>query len=54
MSELNGPGVAFECEKNGMHLWEEQYLLKVVDPQTGEESELVATILVREGMPISR
>lgn len=37
MSELNGPGVAFECEeKNGMHLWEDQYLLEVVDPHNGE------------------
>jgi phenylacetate-CoA ligase len=50
MSELNGPGVAFECaEKSGMHLWEDQYLLEVIDPQTGEPlspgegSVLVAT-----------
>jgi phenylacetate-CoA ligase len=61
MSELNGPGVAFECEeKSGMHLWEDQYLLEVVDPQTGEplspgeEGELVATTLGREGMPLIR
>jgi phenylacetate-CoA ligase len=61
MSELNGPGVAFECEeKNGMHLWEDRYLLEVVDPQTGEElgtgeeGELVVTTLDREAMPIIR
>jgi phenylacetate-CoA ligase len=61
MSELNGPGVAFECEeKNGMHLWEDQYLLEVVNPQTGEklapgeEGELVITTLGREAMPIIR
>jgi phenylacetate-CoA ligase len=50
MSELNGPGVAFECaEKREMHLREDQYLLEVIDPQTGEPlspgegSVLVAT-----------
>ena len=37
LSEMNGPGVAFECEhKCGMHLWEDNYLLEIVDPQTGE------------------
>lgn len=61
MSELNGPGVAFECEgKNGMHLWEDQYLLEVVDPNNGEElgpgeeGELVITTLGREAMPLLR
>jgi len=61
MSELNGPGVAFECEeKNGMHLWEDQYLLEVVDPDNGEvlapgeEGELVITTLGREAMPLLR
>jgi len=55
MSELNGPGVAFECEeKNGMHLWEDNYLLEVANPSTGEilapgeEGELVITTLGRE------
>lgn len=61
MSELNGPGVAFECEeKSGMHFWEDQYLLEVVNPRTGEalgpgeEGELVVTTLAREAMPIIR
>ncbi|MGB7532495.1 MAG: phenylacetate--CoA ligase [Halobacteriota archaeon] len=61
MSELNGPGVAFECEqKSGMHLWEDSYLLEVVNPDTGEvlapgeEGELVVTTLNREAMPILR
>ncbi len=36
LSEMNGPGVAFECHlKNGMHLWEDQFLMEIVDPQTG-------------------
>jgi len=61
LSEMNGPGVAFECpEKNGMHVWEDSFLLEVVDPQTlkpvseGEEGELVFTTLTREGMPLLR
>ncbi len=61
MSELNGPGVAFECEeKCGMHLWEDSYLLEVVDQETGEklapgeEGELVISTIDREAMPILR
>ncbi|HID20015.1 MAG TPA: phenylacetate--CoA ligase family protein [Methanophagales archaeon] len=61
MSELNGPGVAFECEeKSGMHLWEDSYLLEVVDPDTGEklgpgeEGELVISTIDRVAMPILR
>ena len=61
LSEMNGPGVAFECEgKAGMHLWEDQFLMEVVDPKTGEPmpdgktGELVLTTLCREAMPILR
>lgn len=61
LSEMNGPGVAFECpEQNGMHLWEDAYLLEIIDPITlkpvtdGEEGELVLTTLDREGMPLLR
>lgn len=61
LSEMNGPGVAFECaHKAGMHLWEDAYLLEVVDPETGEPvpegevGELVLTTLRRRGMPILR
>ncbi len=61
LSEMNGPGVAFECrEQSGMHLWEDAYLAEVIDPDTlepvapGEVGELVLTTLCREGMPILR
>jgi phenylacetate-CoA ligase len=61
LSEMCGPGVAFECPaQNGMHIWEDHFLVEVVDPQTlkplpdGEEGELVLTTLVRDGMPIVR
>ncbi len=37
LSEMNGPGVAFECEhKCGMHLWEDNFLVEILDPRTGE------------------
>lgn len=61
LSEMNGPGVAFECpEQNGMHVWEDAYLLEVLDPQTlepvppGVIGELVFTNLTRQGMPLIR
>ncbi len=61
LSEMNGPGVAFECQyKEGMHVWEDSYILEVVNPVTGEpledggEGEIVFTTLKREGMPIIR
>ncbi|HSR12202.1 MAG TPA: phenylacetate--CoA ligase, partial [Thermodesulfobacteriota bacterium] len=61
LSEMNGPGVAFECpEKNGMHFWEDDFLVEVIDPKTekpvaeGEEGELVFTTLNREAMPLIR
>jgi phenylacetate-CoA ligase len=61
LSEMNGPGVAFECpRKNGMHVWEDAFLVEVIDPQTleprepGRDGELVLTTLTREAMPIIR
>jgi len=61
MSEMNGPGVAFECkEQNGLHIWEDYYIAEIVDPITlepvpdGEVGELVLTTLRREGMPLLR
>ncbi|MGA3269079.1 MAG: phenylacetate--CoA ligase [Verrucomicrobiota bacterium] len=61
LSEMNGPGVAFECaEKHGMHLWEDHFVIEIIDPQTGEPvrdgeaGELVMTTLCREAMPLLR
>lgn len=61
LSEMNGPGVAFECpEQNGLHVWEDAYLLEVLDPRTlepvppGVIGELVFTNLTRQGMPLLR
>lgn len=61
LSEMNGPGVAFECQaKNGLHLWEDGFLGEIVNPKTlepvpdGETGELVLTCLCREATPILR
>ncbi len=61
LSEMNGPGVAFECqEKEGMHLWEDNFYLEVINPSTGEtlpdgeEGELVISAINREAMPLLR
>ena len=61
MSEMCGPGVGFECkEQNGLHFWEDYYIVEIVDPETlepvpdGEIGELVLTTLQREAMPLIR
>lgn len=61
LTEMNGPGVAFEClEKNGLHLWEDNFIVEIVDPVTGEQlpegadGEMVLTSLCREAMPVMR
>ena len=58
LSEMNGPGVGFECpEQNGMHMWEDSYIVEIINPQTlepvadGEVGELVMTTLRRTAMP---
>ena len=61
MSEMCGPGVGFECpEQNGLHFWEDYYIVEIVNPETlepvpdGEIGELVLTTLCREAMPLLR
>ncbi|MDP8215558.1 MAG: phenylacetate--CoA ligase [Candidatus Euphemobacter frigidus] len=61
LSEMNGPGVAFECgASDGMHVWEDNYIVEVIDPESGESlppgkiGEVVLTTLNREAMPLIR
>lgn len=61
MSEMSGPGVAFECTcQNGMHLWEDCFIAEIINPETlqpvpdGEIGELVLTTLDRDAMPLIR
>jgi len=61
LTELGGPGVAFDCEaQNGLHINEDHYLAEIVDPATlepvplGEKGELIFTALQRRAMPLIR
>ncbi|MBQ7554668.1 MAG: phenylacetate--CoA ligase [Bacteroidaceae bacterium] len=61
ISEMMGPGVAFECqEQNGLHIWEDYFIVEIIDPVTlkpvpdGELGELVITTINREAMPLLR
>ena len=61
LSEIIGPGVAFECVyKNGLHINEDNFLPEIINPKTeeilrdGETGELVITSLNREAMPLIR
>ncbi len=61
LSEITGPGVACECEKQaGMHIQEDFFYPEIIDPATlkalphGEKGELVFTTLNKEGIPLLR
>ncbi len=61
LSEVLGPGVSCECpEQAGMHVWEDNFIVEVIDPDTGEvlpegsEGELVFTSLTKEAFPVMR
>ncbi|MDD1753953.1 MAG: phenylacetate--CoA ligase [Methanotrichaceae archaeon] len=60
LSEMFGPGVAFECpEQNGLHIWEDHFIVEVLDNNDrpcapGEPGELVLTSLTKEAMPLLR
>jgi phenylacetate-CoA ligase len=61
MAELYGPGVAIDCQyHNGLHVWEDHFIVEVIDPKTGEpvdveeKGELVFTTLTKDAMPLIR
>ena len=61
LTEISGPGVAFECsEQSGMHINEDHFIVEVIDPETGEvlpegsQGELVFTSLDKEAFPLLR
>ena len=62
LSEIMGPGVAMECieGRNGLHVFEDHFLVEVIDPETGEvlpygeKGELVFTTLTKEAFPLIR
>lgn len=61
LSEVMGPGVAYECEcQHGMHVSEDMFIPEIIDPDTGEvlpegaSGELVFTTITKEGFPVIR
>jgi phenylacetate-CoA ligase len=61
LTELSGPGVAFECcEQSGMHINEDHFIAEIIDPDTGEvlpegtKGELVFTSLTKQAFPLLR
>ena len=61
LSEVIGPGVAFECEcQNGLHISEDHFIPEIIDPETGEvlpegsAGELVFTCITKEALPLIR
>lgn len=61
LTEISGPGVAFECSaQDGMHINEDHFLAEIIDPDTGEvlpegsKGELVFTSLDKEAFPLLR
>ena len=61
LTEISGPGVAFECEEQtGMHINEDHFIPEIIDPNTGkvlpegEKGELVFTCLTKEAFPLLR
>ncbi len=61
LTELSGPGVAFECSaQSGMHINEDHFIAEIIDPDTeevlpeGTEGELVFTAIDKEAFPLLR
>jgi phenylacetate-CoA ligase len=61
LTELSGPGVAFECSaQTGMHINEDHFIAEIIDPVTeevlpdGEQGELVFTSLTKRAFPLIR
>jgi Coenzyme F390 synthetase len=61
LTELSGPGVAFECsDQHGMHINEDHFIAEIIDPETeevlpeGALGELVITAVDKEAFPMIR
>jgi phenylacetate-CoA ligase len=61
LTELYGPGACIDCRLHeGIHYWDDYYLVEVVDPVTGtplppgDEGELVVTTLRKQAQPLLR
>jgi len=62
LSEVMGPGVSMECAecRNGMHVFEDHFIVETIDPDSGEvlppgeTGELVFTTITKEAFPLVR
>ncbi len=62
LSEVIGPGVSIECyeEQRGLHIFEDHFIVEIIDPDTGENlpygetGELVFTSITKEAFPVIR
>ena len=61
LSEIAGPGVAFDCEcQNDLHINEDHFIPEIINPETGEvlpygeQGELVFTCISKEALPLIR
>ena len=62
LSEIMGPGVGMECcdAQDGLHIWEDHFLIEIIDTDTGEQlplgetGELVITTITKEAQPLVR
>jgi len=62
LSEIMGPGVAMECqeERHGMHIFEDHFLVEVINPETGEllppakRGNWIFTTITKEAFPLIR
>jgi len=61
MTETGGVGLGIDCsERRGIHVWEDEYIVEMVHPETGARlpdaaiGEMVITTLTRRGLPLIR
>jgi len=62
LSEVMGPGVSMECAegRNGLHVFEDHFIVEIIDPVTGEvlpygeTGEMVFTTITKEAFPLIR
>ncbi|MFQ5344150.1 MAG: phenylacetate--CoA ligase family protein, partial [Anaerolineae bacterium] len=61
MTESGGVGMGIDCPAHqGIHVWEDHYIVEIIDPETGEPvpdgapGEMVVTTLTREALPLIR
>lgn len=61
MTETGGVGMGIDCPAHsGIHVWEDHYLVEIIDPESGEPvadgawGEMVVTTLTREALPLIR